>query len=85
MSMALILSILGGFQGIISAAPQVVALVKQAKEFFEGLFKAGLITKEQQLACALQLDAHAAMVQAGIVPPPWQVEPDPVSPTNPTP
>lgn len=77
MTPALLLTILGVFQAAITAAPKILAIVEQAKAFFAGLFAKGVITKEQQIACAMQLDAHAAMVNAGIVPPPWQVEPDP--------
>lgn len=77
MSITVLLSILAAFQGAISAAPQVLALVQQAKDFFAGLFSAKAITKAQQDALWAAIDAHAQMVKAGIVPPHWQVEPDP--------
>lgn len=76
---ASILAILQGFELAMAAAPKVVELVKQAKKFFADLFSAGLITKAQQDAVFLRIEAHWAMVQAGIVPQHWQVEPDPTA------
>ena len=65
---------------ILGAAPQVAELYAKAKEFFTVLFTAGKITKQQQDAILLQIDAIKALVDAGITPPSWQVEPDPQSP-----
>ena len=64
-------------QAVLVAAPQAVELVAKAKELITALFTAKVITKEQQDAMHLHIDALAALHAAGIVPPAWQVEPDP--------
>jgi hypothetical protein len=69
--------ILKGLLMAISAAPQITELVAKAKEFFGALFASGLITREQQEALFLRIDAHCALVNAGIVEPEFLVEPDP--------
>jgi len=69
--------ILAGIQAAIAAAPAVLDIVNKGKALITSLFSAKAITKEQQDAMHLQLDAYAAMMAAGIVPPAWRVEPDP--------
>ncbi len=69
--------ILQGLQLAIQAAPQVAEIVTKGKDLITSLFTAKLITKEQQDALHAHVDAVCAMVQAGIVPPAWQVLPDP--------
>ena len=78
MSPALLLMIIQGVQAAISAAPGVIEVATKAKELIQALFTAKLITKQQQDATFLYIDAHAAMVMAGITLPHWMVEPDPV-------
>lgn len=75
---ATVLLVLQAIQAAISAAPGVVDIVEKGKALISSLFAAGVITKDQQDALHLQVDAIAAMVAAGITPPHWQVEPDPV-------
>ena len=77
MNAALIFTILQGLQAAITAAPLALDVVKQAKALISSLFTAELITAEQQAALHLQVDAYAALAAANIVPPHWQVEPDP--------
>lgn len=57
-----------------SAAPEIVAA---CKNLVDALFTKKLISVEQQSALNGQVDAWAALVRAGIVPPAWQVQPDP--------
>ncbi len=71
--------ILKGLLMAISAAPQIIELVAKAKEFFSVLFASGLITRAQQDALFLRIDAHTALVNSGIVEPEFVVEPDPVT------
>lgn len=73
----LIPQILAGIQAAINAAPQVIGIVNSAKALFVSLFEAGLITVEQQKAIHDHIDSIVAMAKLGIVPPHWQVEPDP--------
>lgn len=77
MSIAGILLVIQGLNAAISAAPTIVAIVTKAKELVAALFTAGVITKEQQDALHMNIDARAALAAAGIIPPHWQVEPDP--------
>jgi len=71
--------ILKGLLMAISAAPQIVELAAKAKEFFSTLFGKGLITKEQQDALFLRIDAHCALVNSGVIEPEFAVDPDPES------
>lgn len=77
----LIPQILQGIQIAITAAPELIKIVDDVKAMFAGWFGKGVITVEQQNAVHAYLDAIVAMSQAGIVPPAWQVQPDPVSAT----
>lgn len=72
------LLVLQAIQAAITAAPGVINIIQKGKEMISSLFEAGLINKAQQDALHLEVDAIAAMVEAGITPPHWQVEPDPV-------
>ena len=83
MTGAEIFALLGLINGAIAAAPKAVELIKNAKDFITGLFKAGLISKEQQDAAHAYADAQGELVRLGIVPDSWQVRPDPVSPESP--
>jgi hypothetical protein len=73
---ALLPIILAGIQAAISAAPQVAEVIAAAKNLLTSLFGAGVISKEQQDALHQWVDSHAALVQQGIEPPSWSVEPD---------
>lgn len=83
MNPASILLVLQGLQIALNAAPDVIAIINGAKQVFSGLFEAGKITKEQQAALHGEVDSICAMAKAGLLPPEFQVEPDPVS-TTPT-
>lgn len=74
---AILTLILQAVQAALVAAPQVAEIVTQAKALITSLTTAALITKAQQDAAHKQVDAIAALVDAGIVPPGLQVEPDP--------
>ncbi len=78
MPAATILLIIQAIQAAIAAAPGVVDLVEKAKTFIDGLFTAKLITADQQTAMKNHVDSLQALALAGIVPPHWKVEPDPV-------
>jgi hypothetical protein len=81
MSLALLLPlILQGIQAAISAAPGVIDIVNKGKALISALFTAKVITKQMQDALHAHIDSIDAMVQAGIVPNSWQVQPDPTTP-----
>ncbi len=77
MNPAAILLILQAIEAAIGAAPKVIEIATKAKEFITSLFTAGAITKEQQDAMHLTVDAKMALAQAGVIDPAWLVEPDP--------
>jgi len=79
LSSVIITQILGGIQAAINEAPQIEALVSSAKACFDALFTGGLISAATQNACHAFVDGLAAMKAAGIVPPAWQIEADPVA------
>jgi hypothetical protein len=64
-------------QMAISAAPTVEDIAVKAKAFVTSLFKAGVITKDQQDSVHAHVDAYAAALLAGTPPPEYLVEPDP--------
>lgn len=78
LSIPTILLIVQGIQAAVSAAPQVVAIAKSAKDFVTSLFSAGLISKEVQDAIHAHVDAICDAAIAGDTPPEFTVEPDPV-------
>lgn len=57
--------------------PAFSVIVTSAKAMIDALFTAKLITVEQQNATKAMIDSIEAMVNAGIIPDHWQVEPDP--------
>jgi len=69
--------ILAGIQAAIAIAPQVEEIVVSAKALITALFTAKLLSKEQQDALHLWVDAQAALAVQGIVPPSWQVQANP--------
>jgi hypothetical protein len=69
--------IMQGIQAAIKAAPGVIAIVEKGKALIAALFDAKVITKEAQDALHANIDSIAALVAVGIIPPAWQVEPDP--------
>ena len=72
--------ILTGITTILNAAPQIAEVYSKAKELVTVLFTAKRLTKEQQDAIHAHIDSIKMLVDAGIVPPAWQVEPDPDEP-----
>jgi hypothetical protein len=79
MTPAQLLLILQGIQAAIALAPEAARIVTQAKALFEALFTQRLITKAQQDALDASVDSWTSLAMAGIVPPAWQVRPEPVS------
>lgn len=73
------LAILGLVASVMQAAssPEMANIVAGLKGLIDVFFKAKLITKEQQDALKARVDADAALVLAGVVPPAYQVRPDP--------
>ena len=78
MSPATILLLVQAFQAAVVEAPQVIKLAEQFKAFITALFQSGAITIEQSNAIHIHVDAIAAALDAGTVPPNWEVRPDPV-------
>ena len=58
----------------LSAAPQAIELATKAKDFFSGMFSAGLITADTQNALHARVDADLLLFSKGI-PVHWQVQP----------
>jgi hypothetical protein len=77
MNTALISVIVQLIQGAISAAPGVIKIVEQVKQFIFGLFITGAIDQATQNALMLHVDAVCDAVENGDPPPAWTVEPDP--------
>jgi hypothetical protein len=63
------------------AAPKVMELAAAAKEFIQQMFAAGLITKEAQDATFKYVEAVTGAAKAGVIPPSFQVQPDPETTT----
>lgn len=61
----------------ISGAPVIQKAVQNAITFIETLFKAGVITKEDQDKLMAHVDDIALATIHGEPPPAWTVEPDP--------
>jgi hypothetical protein len=70
-------AVLAGIQAAISLAPGVVAVVEKGKALITSLFTAGVISIEIQNAAHAHVDAIAAAVASGEVPPQFKVEADP--------
>lgn len=77
MSPAAFLVVMEGIQAAIAAAPQVIDVAEKGKALVSSLFSAGVISVDTQNNAHSHIDAIQAAVQAGTVPPSWQVEPDP--------
>lgn len=71
--------ILQGILAAIQAAPQVAEIVTAAKNMISALFTAKVITTDQQTALHTWVDNQVALAASGIVPPAWQVQPDPTT------
>jgi len=76
MNPAVINAAIQGIIALISAAPKIEGLVRSGKEFIQQMFSAGLITQAQQEAIWNYADAKTKLIESGIIPPAWQVEPD---------
>jgi hypothetical protein len=66
-------------QAALSAASskEFAEIIGSLKGLLGTLFRAGLVTKAEQDATAAYLDSVQDLVTAGVVPPHWQVQPDP--------
>jgi hypothetical protein len=65
-------------QAAAGAGPLFSAVVTNARSMINALFAAGLITKTEQDATMAYVNGVEALVNAGITPKHWTVEPDPV-------
>lgn len=77
------ITIVSGILALIQAAPQIAGLAEDGYKFIEGMFKAGMISKDVQDAAKLHMDGIRALVAAGITPPAWQVSTAPKPPIAP--
>ena len=78
----IIQQILAGIQAAIAAAPQVEGIVTSAIALWKSLFEAGLISADQQNAMNAYILGIAGLKATGLLPPAWQVQPDPVASTT---
>lgn len=69
--------IIQGVEAAISAAPAIESVVTAAKDWITSLASNGVITIAEQNRVHAHVDAYAAAVRSGIVPPEFTVEPDP--------
>lgn len=76
--------ILQGIQIGINSAPEVEAAIAGFKDWVAALFQGGQIDVATQNDMHMWVDGIAAGARLGIVPPAWQVQPDPVSQTSTT-
>ena len=83
MNAATLALVIQGLTALVAAAPKIEAIVAQVKTLITALFTTQQITKAQQDAMMAQVDAIVALSQAGIVPPHWRIDPDPVNPVTP--
>lgn len=74
-----ITAVIAIIQAAIAVAPDVEKFVVSAKDFISALFTSKVITKETQDRVHGHIDALAAAVKSGSVPPEFRVDPDPVS------
>lgn len=74
---AVIALIIQGVQAAIQFAPQAEEIAEKGKALITSLFESGAISVATQNAAHAHIDAIQAAVQAGTVPPAWQVQPDP--------
>jgi hypothetical protein len=72
---AIIPLIIAAVQTAIQEGPQAIQIVKEAKQTFQAMFNAGLITKEVQQACNDHVDACVNAANTGTLPPEFYVEP----------
>lgn len=77
MNPALLLTLVQAIHAAIAAAPQVVEVAEKAKDFIASLFRAELISKDQQDRIHAHVDAVAASLASGATPPEFTVEADP--------
>jgi len=75
--MDLVSTIMSGIQLALAAAPKAIKLYEDSKAYISALFSAGLIDKATQNDLHAHVDAVQKAVEAGEVPPAWQVEADP--------
>jgi len=75
--MDVVSSIVSAIQLVIAAAPQIGTLVSDTKIWIASLFVGGVIDASTQSALMDHVDAVAAAVSAGTVPPEFQVQPNP--------
>lgn len=72
-----ITALLEAFQIGVVAYPKVEALYIDFKNYITNLFKAGMISAEEQNATHTYVDGLQALAEAGIISPAWRVDPDP--------
>jgi hypothetical protein len=70
-------AILQIIQLALAATPKVIDLARDTKDWVDALFRAGVITAEQQNAVHAYVDAVCDAALRGEPPPHWSVEPDP--------
>jgi hypothetical protein len=78
MNPATLALIIEAIEAAIKAAPQVEAIAVKGKEWVTTLFQGGLISKATQDAIHSHVDEVRDAFLAGVTPPEWTVEPDPV-------
>lgn len=65
-------------QAVVAAAPKSIEALQACRNFVAAMFTAGLLTKAEQDAQMLWMDAHEALAAQGIIPNAgWAVRPDP--------
>lgn len=68
------IAIINGINLAVQAAPKILEVGTAAVDFAAALFGAGVITREQQEAVNVYVEAVQSAALAGLRPPHWQVE-----------
>jgi hypothetical protein len=72
-----IIALMAAIQGLISAAPDIIAFASKVKLWINDMFSSGLITATEQAALHARVTEICAAALNGKVPSHWQVEADP--------
>jgi hypothetical protein len=73
-----IIAWMAAVQGLMAAAPDIIAFGGKVKGWLQDMFGSGLITKQQQDDLNQRVNDICVAALTGKLPASWQVEPDPV-------
>lgn len=74
---AAVIAWMASIQGLIAAAPDVIAFAAKVKGWIADMFSAGLINSDEQTALNNRVTVIVTAVLNGNMPAHWVIEPDP--------